>query len=74
VQRQAHVWQWSQLCVRKLTRRRGVAERLLVEAQRMAHEAGCELRLLAPVGQLEAQALAAKLDLQLDTQQALNQG
>jgi len=74
VQRQANVWQLSQLCVRKLTRRRGVAERLLVEAQRMAHEAGCELHLLAPVGQLEAQALAAKLDLQLDTQQALNQG
>jgi len=74
VQQEANVWRVSHLCVRKLTRRRGVAERLLVEAQRMAHEAGCELRLLAPVGHLEAQALAAKLGLPLDAQQPLNQG
>lgn len=74
LQRNDTIWHLSQLCVRKLTRRRGVAERLLVEAQKMAHEAGCELRLLAPVGHLEAQALAAKLHLPLDPQQAQNQG
>jgi GNAT superfamily N-acetyltransferase len=70
VQRQGTIWYLSQLCVRKLTRRRGVAERLLIEAQKMAHLAGCELHLLAPVGHLEAQALAAKFHLTLDPQQA----
>jgi ribosomal protein S18 acetylase RimI-like enzyme len=56
----------SQLCVRKITRRRGVAERLVNEAQKMASESGATLRLLAPAGHLEAQALAAKLKLPLD--------
>ncbi|MEB0043637.1 MULTISPECIES: acetyl-CoA sensor PanZ family protein [unclassified Pseudomonas] len=70
VQRNNNIWHLSQLCVRKLTRRRGVAERLLVEAQKMARVAGCELRLLAPVGHLEAQALAAKFHLILDPQLA----
>ena len=70
LQRQETTWHLSQLCVRKLTRRRGVAERLVVEAQKMARQAGCQLRLLAPVGHLEAQALAAKLHLPLDPQQA----
>lgn len=74
LQRKADIWHLSQLCVRKLTRRRGVAERLLVEAQKMALHAGCELRLLAPVGHLEVQALAAKLHLPLDPQQAQNHG
>ncbi|WP_297838630.1 acetyl-CoA sensor PanZ family protein [Pseudomonas sp.] len=69
VQRQGTIWHLSQLCVRKLTRHRGVAERLLIEAQKMAHLAGCELHLLAPVGHLEAQALAAKFHLTLDPQQ-----
>ncbi|MDD2052732.1 PanM family protein [Pseudomonas putida] len=64
--RQAGVWQLSHLCVRKLTRRRGVAERLLCEAHRLARQAGAELRLLAPAGHLEARALAAKLDLPLN--------
>ncbi|MGV8921392.1 MAG: acetyl-CoA sensor PanZ family protein [Pseudomonas sp.] len=70
LQRHVAVWHLSHLCVRKVTRRRGVAERLLVEAQKMARQAGCELRLMAPVGHLEAQALAAKLHLSLDPQQA----
>lgn len=73
LQRNETIWHLSHVCVRKLTRRRGVAERLLVEALRMAQEAGCELRLLAPVGHLEAQALAAKLHLPLDPQHARNQ-
>jgi GNAT superfamily N-acetyltransferase len=74
LQRNETIWHLSQLCVRKLTRRRGVAERLLVEAQKMALEAGCELRLLAPVGHLEAQALAAKLHLPLDPLPAQHPG
>lgn len=64
--RQAGTWQLSHLCVRKLTRRRAVAERLLSEARRQASQAGAELRLLAPAGHPEIQALAAKLDLPLD--------
>lgn len=60
------VWHLSQLCVRKITRRRGVAERLVNEAQRMASQSGATLRLLAPAGHLEAQALAAKLKVPLD--------
>ncbi len=66
LQRQGQVWHLSQLCVRKITRRRGVAERLVCEAQRMAAQQGAQLRLQAPSGHLEAQALAAKLHLPLD--------
>src|SRR5207253_10528664 len=66
LQRQQDVWHLSQLCVRKITRRRGVAERLVSEAQRMVEQTGAKLRLLAPAGHLEAQALAAKLHLPLD--------
>ena len=66
LQRQASVWQLSQLCVRKVTRRRGVAERLVSEARSMAERAGATLHLLAPADHLEAQALAAKLKLPLD--------
>lgn len=70
LQRFETTWYLSQLCVRKVTRRRGVAERLLAQAQKMANQEGCKLHLLAPVGHLEAQALAAKLHLPLDPQQA----
>ena len=66
LQRHSDVWHLSQLCVRKITRRRGVAERLVNEAQKMASQAGATLCLLAPVGHLEAQALAAKLKMPLD--------
>ena len=59
------VWHLSHLCVRKVTRRRGVAERLVNQAQKMASQAGAELRLLAPAGHLEAQAIAAKLQVPL---------
>lgn len=64
--RQQDIWQLSHLCVRKITRRRGVAERLVSEAQKMAEHAGAKLHLQAPAGHLEAQALAAKLKLPLD--------
>jgi GNAT superfamily N-acetyltransferase len=66
LERQPEVWLLSQLCVRKITRRRGVAERLVSEAQRMAEQQGATLRLQAPCGHLQAQALAAKLQLPLD--------
>ena len=66
LQRHGEVWNLSQLCVRKVTRRRGVAERLVNEAQKMASQSGATLRLLAPAGHLEAQALAAKLKVPLD--------
>lgn len=66
LQRQPEVWHLSQICVRKITRRRGVAERLVNEAQKMASQSGATLRLLAPAGHLEAQALSAKLNVPLD--------
>jgi len=66
LERHADFWLLSQLCVRKVTRRRGVAERLVAEASRMARLSGAELRLQAPAGHLEAQALAAKLRIALD--------
>lgn len=70
LQRHQEVWHLSQLCVRKITRRRGVAERLVSEAQKMAAQQGATLRLLAPAGHLEAQALAAKLHVPLDVLQS----
>ena len=66
LQQHQDVWHLSHLCVRKITRRRGVAERLVNEAQKMASQSGATLRLLAPAGHLEAQALAAKLKVPLD--------
>jgi GNAT superfamily N-acetyltransferase len=66
LQRHRDVWHLSQLCVRKITRRRGVAERLVNEAQELASRSGATLRLLAPAGHLEAQSLAAKLKVPLD--------
>ena len=66
LQRHHDVWYLSHLCVRKVTRRRGVAERLVNQAQKMASQAGAELRLLAPAEHPEAQALAARLQIPLD--------
>jgi GNAT superfamily N-acetyltransferase len=59
-------WQLSQLCVRKLTRRRGVAERLVSEAGKLADAAECELRLHAFAPTPEACALASKLQVPLE--------
>ncbi|CAI8992372.1 N-acetyltransferase domain-containing protein [Pseudomonas chlororaphis] len=70
LQRHPGVWHLSQLCVRKITRRRGVAERLVSEAQKMAARHDATLHLLAPAGHLEAQALAAKLQIPLDVLQS----
>lgn len=43
-------WQLSHLCVRQVTRRRGVARRLYAEACRLAAEAGQALHWQAPPG------------------------
>lgn len=66
LQRHQDAWYLSHLCVRKVTRRRGVAERLVSEARRMARQDDAGLRLEAPAGHLEAQALAAKLKIALN--------
>jgi len=66
LQRHQDAWYLSHICVRKITRRRGVAERLVNEARKMASQSGATLRLAAPAGHLEAQALAAKLKVPLD--------
>ncbi len=66
LQRGDNVWRLSHLCVRKLTRQRGVGRRLLEETQRLAAQAGKPLHLAAPAGHLEASALAARLHLPLD--------
>lgn len=66
LQRGSDHWQLSHLCVRKITRRRGVGKRILEESQRMATEAGKQLRLAAASGQLDPQALAARAHLPLD--------
>lgn len=60
------VWQLSHLCVRKVTRRRGVGKRIIDEAARQARTADATLHLLAPATHLEAQALAARAHLPLD--------
>lgn len=60
-------WLLSHLCVRKITRRRGVAQRLLDEALRIAVEDGKPLHLGAPRDQLESQAFAAHVKLPLES-------
>ena len=63
----ADCWRLSHLCVRAITRQRGVARRLLDEARRLASEAGQPLNLAAPKDHLECQALAARSGLPLDS-------
>jgi len=60
-----NAWRLSHLCVRAVTRKRGVARRLLAEVQRLADAAGKPLHLAAPHDHLESQALAAKTGLVL---------
>lgn len=61
-------WKLSHLCVRKLTRGRGVAARLVAAARQQAAAAGQPLRLLAPARQLAVQAWAIRLGLALEEQ------
>ncbi len=63
LRRDTRHWQLSHLCVRKITRRRGVGRRIIDEARRMAADAGQDLQLAAPAEQLETQALAARMNL-----------
>lgn len=65
VEKRQDGWRLSHLCVRQVTRKRGVARRLLDEAQRLAAAAGCPLLLAAPRDHLESQALAARTGLLL---------
>ncbi len=65
LRRDSQRWQLSHLCVRKITRRRGVGKRIIDEARRMAAEAGREFYLAAPPEQLQTQALAARMHLTL---------
>ncbi|MHB0765720.1 aspartate 1-decarboxylase autocleavage activator PanM [Stutzerimonas sp. NM35] len=65
LRRDTRHWRLSHLCVRKITRRRGVGKRIIDEARRLAAEAGGELHLAAPPEQLETQALAARMHLTL---------
>jgi len=58
-------WNLSHLCVRKITRCRGVGQRLIAAARQRAGETCQPLRLQAPARQLEVQALARRLDLAL---------
>ncbi|AGI26482.1 hypothetical protein H681_23075 [Pseudomonas sp. ATCC 13867] len=65
VERDADNWRLSRLCVRRVTRGRGVARRLLEEAQRLAILQGAALRLSAPADQPDAAAFAEHLGLTL---------
>ncbi|MCQ4348301.1 PanM family protein [Pseudomonas stutzeri] len=58
----------SHLCVRKITRGRGVAARLVAAARQRAAAAGRPLRLRGPARQLEIQAWAHRLGLPLQDQ------
>lgn len=60
----------SHLCVRKITRGRGVAARLVAESRRRAAANDRPLRLLAPARHLEVQAWAHRLALPLHDQEA----
>ena len=60
-------WRLSHLCVRQVTRHRGVGRRLVEEVARLAREAGKPLHLAAPGDHLESQALAARLHLPLES-------
>ena len=63
-------WQLSHLCVRRITRNRGVASRLVGEARQRAEAAGYRLILRAPASQLEARGWAVRLGLPLEDTQA----
>lgn len=61
--KQAEGWLLSHLCVRALTRNRGVARRLVQEASRLAAEAGQVLQVVIPAGQPELAQLATNKSL-----------
>lgn len=57
--KQTDRWLLSHLCVRELTRKRGVARRLVNEATRLAAEAGQVLQVAIPADQPELVQLAS---------------
>ena len=61
VQRDQDRWQVSHLCVRKITRMRGVARRLLSELQREAARQGVSLSMALPRNRPELEDLAGHL-------------
>lgn len=65
IERDADNWRLSRLCVRRVTRQRGVARRLLEEAQRLAVLQGAGLTLIADSDQAEAADFARHLGLTL---------
>ncbi|MBB4863016.1 GNAT superfamily N-acetyltransferase [Pseudomonas nitritireducens] len=65
IARDGDIWRLSHLCVRRITRNRGVARRLLEEAQRLAVLQGAALRLVAPESRAEAAQFAQHLGLTL---------
>ncbi len=58
LEKQAQRWLLSHVCVRELTRNRGVARRLIEEASRLANEAGQVLQVLIPEDQPQLRELA----------------
>ena len=58
LEKHADRWLLSHLCVRELTRKRGVARRILQEATRLAGEAGTVLQVVIPADQAELRQLA----------------
>lgn len=63
LEKQPQRWLLSHLCVRELTRNRGVARRLLQEATRLADEAGQSLQVVIPADQPELLQLAREKSL-----------
>lgn len=56
-------WRLAHICVRRITRGRGVGQRLIAAARQRAADTCQPLALLAPRNHLEVQALARRLDL-----------
>lgn len=67
--KQADRWLLSHLCVRALTRKRGVARRLVQEAVRLAAEAEQALQVVVPADQPELMQLATAKALFITTKQ-----
>lgn len=65
--KQAQVWTLSHLCVRALTRQRGVARRLIEEATRTAQQAQVTLQVAIPHEQTEIIQLARDKSLNVVT-------
>src|SRR5699024_2283082 len=65
LKKHANVWTLSHLCVYSLSRRLGLARRLVYEAQRLAQEAQAKLQIAIPSAQTEMIQLAQRKSLQV---------